>query len=363
MATSTTTWSNVYSVIPYNRWATSAITVSNIPAAYSFSYSVAVAEGTPSVFVLDPSVYTAWSTGTTFLPQTYRYGARIDPPTGGRDSFSLIFTSATTYPVLLYCGPYSTTISSVVTISTLNCSGVTINAKWVDLNIAPPAQTTTLPPLIITSTPSPSAGSDGGVSAGAVAGIAVGAVVVAGVLAAAIVVTMLRRRNRKAAEQQAQQQQRASYMNYPPPVPLQPPPPGMDMYKPSGHYYKPPAAAAAPDHADHSDGSNTLPGSPGGVGANYVSPTPQFHPGTPSQNYANAPQFQQGYQGYASPGLAYAQLPSPGGVATTPGQTNAQLPPGSPQFVQGGYGAPLPNTTAQAFQGVVTTNPGNTFQN
>ncbi|KAI8804453.1 hypothetical protein BJ742DRAFT_824429 [Cladochytrium replicatum] len=344
-AAATTSWSNTYNPLTYNYWASRVITVSTVPAAYSFSYSVAVAQGTPSLYVLDPVVYSSWSAGTTFVPQTYRYGARIDPPTGGRDSFSLVFTSATTYPVILYCGPYSTTISSVVTIFSQNCSGVTIAANWVDLNIGPPAQTTTIPPLTLTSSPSPTGDTGGGgVSTGAVVGIIVGAVVVAGALSAAIVITMLRRRNRKATMELTQQQRQSTYIG----PGLPPPPPGPPSAT-GGYFYPMPGTDAA------SSSDSGLGNSAGTAG--YVSAqTPQFQPGSPGLPYAvPPPQFQQQQQhpppqpqGYASPGIPYAQMPPP---------------PGS----NGGY-APLPNTgvAAPTFQQqpVVTQIAGNNaYQN
>ncbi|KAI8804112.1 hypothetical protein BJ742DRAFT_466705 [Cladochytrium replicatum] len=224
----TTTWSAVYPTLDFNGYYSTNIAVRAVPAAYSFSYSLAVATGYPSLYVVQPSIFTSWISTSAPVPRSYNYGALLPAP-GNHDTATLVFTAATTYPVFIYCGPYDTTISATVSTVTQNCSGITINAKWVDFNLSPVVATSSIPPrtsavnFVGTTVPTDSLTSDAqgqvqstNLSIGAVIGIAIACFFVAGIVAAGVLVLFLRRRNKAAA---AKAHVPHSSNNYPPPPP------------------------------------------------------------------------------------------------------------------------------------------------
>ncbi|KAI8804454.1 hypothetical protein BJ742DRAFT_824433 [Cladochytrium replicatum] len=278
----TTVYSRTYADFAYNEYYQTNIAVTAVPAAYSLTYSIDVATGYPSLYVVDPDVFTSWSTTSDPYIKNYRYGAILPPP-GARDVASLVFTSATTYPVFIFCGPYITTVSSTARTLSQNCSGVTVSAQWVDLNIA--AITSASRSSLQTGLPTPTGtennnngnNSDSGLPLGTVIAIAVAAFVLAGLIAAGVILFLVRKK--KAADK-----------SIPPP-----PPPGFNPYPPnfnpaysSQPLLQPPQALYFPPPPSSAD-SNTVPYQPY-PGVSYpMSPNPVPAPYPMNANYSAAP--------------------------------------------------------------------------
>ncbi|KAI8804448.1 hypothetical protein BJ742DRAFT_856723 [Cladochytrium replicatum] len=342
MSLTTTTWSSVYPSLEYNAYYSSELVVSAVPAAFSFSYTLAVATGYPTLYVVEPSIFTSWLSTSEQVPRTWNYGALLPAP-GNGDTETLVFTSAATYPVFFYCGEYTTTTATRTSTIRQNCSSITINAKWVNLNIVPitsaPASRSTSRATAVPGIPTGSAsGSENqsqsqGLGIGAVVGIAVACFVVAGLVAAGVIIMYLRRRNRAAA---------ASKAYFPPPPPsaanYPPPPPSSSSEFPSqplraqSHLYFTPSGGVDGPHFDPY-ASAALPVPQGSAQTNLSASTyyPQSNLGASA--YTPAPQG----QGEAANYQVNYQAQSP----VDPAPSNAFIPNTSAEAGSGGQGVLL----------------------
>ncbi|KAI8812381.1 hypothetical protein BJ742DRAFT_866532 [Cladochytrium replicatum] len=271
---STTIWSTFISLLTFNQWFTSQITVSTIPAGYNFTYSAAaVGLGSPTVYVMDPTEYTSWETGFSLIPRTFYYSALVPPPSN-TGSTSITFAYPTTFPVVVYCGRRT---SSLIQYDS-NCTSVNLAATWVDLHLPPLPTTTTTnrrSTTTTTTTPTQTESFEGGVvvygpSVGSTAGVTVAVFAFACAVAAAVVVFVMRRTRRKDVQLQG-----AGYL----------PPPGYQV----GQGYPPPPPVQASTTTMTGDGSVTA--SPGQSFAQLV-PPPRTRPPPPptAQNAVTNPE-------------------------------------------------------------------------
>ncbi|KAI8804451.1 hypothetical protein BJ742DRAFT_451166 [Cladochytrium replicatum] len=129
-----TVWTTSIPSATYNGWTAVPITVTTAPATFTFSVDLKVADGYPTVYVLNPSIYSEWVLAPTPSPESFPFKHEFLHPGSSVDT-TLVFQTPTTYPVVLYCGSSMGSIANGALPAPIykDCSGINFIAYWSDL--------------------------------------------------------------------------------------------------------------------------------------------------------------------------------------------------------------------------------------
>ncbi|KAI8804450.1 hypothetical protein BJ742DRAFT_824422 [Cladochytrium replicatum] len=130
---SVTPWSSEFSLSFGLEYIETQITVTAAQDLVSFSESLNVVAGAPTLYIVDPNEFAKWSSTVDINYAPSNYYAKTG---SGDENTNIHFPTPGVYNLFVFCGALTTTVSNIPTVLTQTCSG-TIKAQWSHSTSAP----------------------------------------------------------------------------------------------------------------------------------------------------------------------------------------------------------------------------------